>query len=234
MSDFINTVDIVGEDVLFDSIIDRTITEFADDTITALGAYALNLCTELEKVDFPNVLSVRTYALNSCSKLVTVNLPKAVELGTSSMAECDNLKTIELPEATKLSSYALQYNDNLENVYIPKVVYLGSNVFYGCPKLKGMDLGNVSSITVHCFNGCSSFKTLSIRSETLVPLNAVGALSGTLIESGTGYIYVPAALIDTYKAATNWSTYAAQFRALEDYTVDGTITGELDETKIAA
>ena len=34
------------------------------------------------------------------------------------------------------------------------------------------------------------------------------------------------------QAATNWSTYAAQFRALEDYTVDGTTTGELDETKI--
>lgn len=39
-------------------------------------------------------------------------------------------------------------------------------------------------------------------------------------------------LVDTYKADTNWSTYAAQFRALEDYTVDGTITGELDESKI--
>lgn len=40
------------------------------------------------------------------------------------------------------------------------------------------------------------------------------------------------ALVDSYKAATNWSTYATQFRALEDYTVDGTITGELDSTKI--
>jgi hypothetical protein len=54
----------------------------------------------------------------------------------------------------------------------------------------------------------------------------------TRIEKGTGYIYVPADLVDSYKAATNWSTFAAQFRALEDYTVDGTITGELDITKI--
>lgn len=41
-----------------------------------------------------------------------------------------------------------------------------------------------------------------------------------------------AALVDSYKAATNWSTYADQIRALEDYTVDGTTTGALDETKI--
>jgi hypothetical protein len=39
-------------------------------------------------------------------------------------------------------------------------------------------------------------------------------------------------LVDEYKAATNWSTYAGRIRALEDYTVDGTITGELDESKI--
>ena len=41
-----------------------------------------------------------------------------------------------------------------------------------------------------------------------------------------------AALVDSYKAATNWSTYADQIRALEDYTVDGTTTGALDETKV--
>ena len=46
------------------------------------------------------------------------------------------------------------------------------------------------------------------------------------------YIYVPRALVEDYKVATNWSAYADQFRALEDYTVDGTISGDLDETKI--
>lgn len=39
----------------------------------------------------------------------------------------------------------------------------------------------------------------------------------TPMKSGTGYIYVPAALVDSYKAATNWSTYADQIRAIEDY-----------------
>ena len=58
------------------------------------------------------------------------------------------------------------------------------------------------------------------------------------IAAGNGYIYVPRALLSDddetkdYRRATNWSTYAAQFRALEDYTVDGTTTGELDKTKI--
>ena len=63
-------------------------------------------------------------------------------------------------------------------------------------------------------------------------------LYSSLIHLGTGYIYVPKALLSDddatkdYRRATNWSTYADQFRALEDYTVDGTITGELDPSKI--
>ena len=66
----------------------------------------------------------------------------------------------------------------------------------------------------------------------MATLSNTNAFSSTPIASGTGYIYVPRALVDSYKAASKWSTYANQFRALEDYTVDGTTTGALDETKI--
>ena len=67
-----------------------------------------------------------------------------------------------------------------------------------------------------------------------------GKVSSTYNPTGAkdGYIYVPRALLsDTdetkdYRRATNWSTFATQFRALEDYTVDGTTTGELDPNKI--
>ena len=78
----------------------------------------------------------------------------------------------------------------------------------------------------------SAFTTLILRSETVATLPSTSAFSSTPIASGTGYIYVPRALVDSYKAASNWSTYANQFRALEDYTVDGTTTGALDESKI--
>lgn len=46
-----------------------------------------------------------------------------------------------------------------------------------------------------------------------------------------GYIYVPRDMIETLSTATNWSTYASQLRALEDYTVDGTTTGAFDDAK---
>ena len=69
------------------------------------------------------------------------------------------------------------------------------------------------------FYGCQSLNTLILRrSDDICYMNSpTQVFNGTPIASGTGYIYVPAALVDKYKAATNWSVYADQIRAIEDY-----------------
>ena len=144
MSKFINTIDLLGDSAVFDALLEGTLEEFCDDTIT----YVSNIGFRENKV----------------------------------------LKYVNLPHC--------------------------------------------QTIDADAFNYCSSFKTLILSSETMCTLSNTMAFNGTSIKSGTGYIYVPRALLDTYKVATNWSTFANQFRALEDYTVDGTVTGELDESKI--
>lgn len=108
--------------------------------------------------------------------------------------------------------------------------------FYSCTKLITADFPNLSgSITTQAFQDCKALAALILRNNAVVSLAATNVFLGaTLITSGTGYIYVPRAVMEEYQIATNWSVYADQFRALEDYTVDGTTTGELDETKIAA
>jgi N-acyl-D-aspartate/D-glutamate deacylase len=70
---------------------------------------------------------------------------------------------------------------------------------------------------------------------TLENINAFSnsSMCGVINYHGiVGYVYVPRALVNAYKTATNWSTYANYIRAIEDYSIDGTVTGELDETKI--
>ena len=50
-----------------------------------------------------------------------------------------------------------------------------------------------------------------------------------------GWFYCPRASMTAYSSALYYSSSLdgrSRMRALEDYTVDGTITGELDETKI--
>ena len=107
---------------------------------------------------------------------------------------------------------------------------IGSYAFYSCIALTTADFPVATSIGSSAFRMCSKLKSLLLRGNNVCTLNK-NVFVSTPISSGTGYIYVPSALIEQYKTANNWSTYASRFRALEDYTVDGTITGELDPAK---
>ena len=49
---------------------------------------------------------------------------------------------------------------------------------------------------------------------TLANSNAL--LNASLIQNGTGYIYVPSSLVDAYKSATNWTYFSNQISAIED------------------
>ena len=89
--------------------------------------------------------------------------------------------------------------------------------FCKCSGLTSCDFAAVRSIGGYAFQNCSNLNTLILRGGTVAELKNTGAFLSTPIKSGTGYIYVPASLVERYKGATNWSVYAAQFRAIEDY-----------------
>lgn len=188
MSEFINTVETIGDAALVDCIIDRSITEYKDDTCSILGSRIFDRCGSLKVLDIPNVTELKPYALSSCSSLASIKLPRVTHIGNA----------------------ALSWNDALEFLDLPSVVQINNENFFITRGLKAVILRNTATV---CVLGGSN-------------TNA----SGLAVEGC--YIYVPRALVDSYKAATNWSVVADRFRALEDYTVDGTTTGELDETKI--
>ena len=152
MSDFVPTIDTLGDAALTDSILDRSITEFLDNLSTSIGISAFQ----------------------DCSALTSVSLQAATSIGESAFQNCSALTSVSLPAATSI----------------------GESAFYSCSKLEALILENADAV-------CQ--------------LSNIYALSGTLIASGTGYIYVPSELVDAYKDASNWSTYANQIRAIEDY-----------------
>ena len=157
------------------------------------------------------VSSLRTRACQGATKLVTVNLPNVISLGSYAFYQCSGLVTCKIPKLTSVST----------------------QTWYSCSKLKHADCGQLANISAQTFNACTALESLILRkTSSICTLSNANGVSGSGIGKGTGYVYVPSALIETYKTATNWSTFANQFRALEDYTVDGTVTGELDESKI--
>ena len=66
------------------------------------------------------------------------------------------------------------------------------------------------------FRYCSYFAKLILRSESVCTLEKVTAFADTPIENGTGYIYVPDNLVNTYKTATNWSNFADKIKPISE------------------
>ena len=118
---------------------------------------------------------------------------------------------------TSIGRYGLSNCVKLTSVVLPAVQVTNANAMLGCSALTQADFSNLQHIQHSTFYGDKKFATLIIRTQAVAKLDATSAFKDTLIASGKGYVYVPSALVDSYKSATNWSKYANQIRAIEDY-----------------
>lgn len=209
---------------------------------TSVGDLALYNCYELTKATFPKATNIGISTFAFCKKLHTVNLPEALFLHDECFRGCTGLFGISMPAATYLFDKCFYGCDNLEYLGCKNIATIGLQCFYGT-NLKQADFSNLIFISSNSFS-YTPLTTLILRGigccgpdprleqDVNNGLIALHPLSGTPIAKGEGYIYVPKRLIDEYQESAVWKPYAAQFRVLEDYTVDGTIDGALDETKI--
>ena len=235
MIDYINTIDALGDDVVVDSIIERTITEFKDNTLTKIGNAAFASCTALTEIELPNVQKIPTEAFANCTALRKVYLPNVTEIGNQSLENCP-VTDVYAPKLRNVGgSYAMRgwQLTRVTTDLFPELTVIGFGHFMDWTALRYFDLPNITNIQGHAFLNTKNLVALILRNENVMcTLSDTNAFAGSSVATGTGYIYVPSALYDQYAQATNWATYSAQLRKLEDYTVDGTVSGELDETKI--
>lgn len=141
---------------------------------------------------------------------------RIASIGRYACAGWTALKTIDFPNLVTIGNYAFN-NSGITRAVFPKVTSVGTSSLYNCTSLTFVDLPVVEEIDSQAFGYSSKLVTLIIRSPNVATLGNTNVFNSTPIKSGTGYIYVPRSLVDSYKAASNWSTYAAQIRAIEDY-----------------
>lgn len=93
-------------------------------------------------------------------------------------------------------------------------------------------LRSINTSNTKAFN-CTRMKHLFLRYSSVVTIGGAAAMQNM---NATTYVYVPRALISSYQTATNWATlyasYPDMFRAVEDYTEDGTLEGDFDAEKL--
>lgn len=178
-------------------LVERTISgAYDNDRVTSVGDYAFYNCTGLTSLSLPAATMAGTAAFDEMTALTSLVLPKMETMGG---VKSSKVSKLVFPNLTMINNdtYGFAYNANLEVIDFGKSVDFsrGYRAFLDCPKLTAV----------------------IIRGSTVVAFNPAEVFAASTIESGTGYAYVPAALVDSYKAATKWSAYADQIRAIEDY-----------------
>lgn len=217
--------------------------------VNTSSAYLFKGCSSLTDIDMPLLEEIGQDAFSGCSALEMVGLPKLKVV--KGFSGCTNLSQVDMPVAHEVGNMAFSECTSLKSITLPNVQRIEYRAFINCTSLEVVDLprvtidesANVRQFIGMChdaFSGCSSLHTLILRNTTRPWSSFLGGvtgdyekvLTGTPLAEGNGYIYVPRDLMDDYLAYPAWAASPFNFRALEDYTVDGTTTGALDPNKI--
>lgn len=206
-----------GAENHLDDFLDNTLTAI-DSDVTKIVSYGSHSRTALKTVNLPNCTEIGSYAFRNCTSVTDVNAPLVKNISTYAFYGCSKLADINMSKATSIGTYAF-YKCDLRSVNFPVATGISQNAFFQNENLQRADFGVANKINQAAFGNCSSLVTLILRrTDSICALGvASNGFSGTPIANGTGFVYVPKALIEAYKVATNWVNYASQFRAIEDY-----------------
>ena len=172
---------------------------------------AFTSCSSLTSITIPNsVTNIGSTAFRSCSSLTSITIPNSVTSIVSNIFfSCSSLASITIPNSVKtIGSYVFYACSSLASIIIPNgVKTIGSNTFFACSSLASIIIPNgVTKISNQCFYNCYGVAFYDFTACTTVP-----TLANTNVFTGIPadcQIRVPASLVDTWKAATNWVTYA--------------------------
>ena len=171
-------------------------------------------CTSLTSVDIPSgVTNIGTQAFQGCIALTSVDIPSGVtNIGNQAFLNCYSLSSVDIPSSvTELGTSAFMNCIALTSVDIPSgVTKLGNSAFQSCSSLTSVDLSStVTSIGSGAFGSCAALNSVTVRATT-----PPTAYSNTFPNNANLVIYVPAESVETYKAASGWSTYADKIQAI--------------------
>ena len=178
-----------GDNTALISLIDRTVTsiEIPEGT-TSIGYSVFYSCINLTSVTIPDsVTNISANAFATCRSLTSITIPDSVtSIGYNVFSGCSGLTSITIPHS---------------------VTSIGDLAFYNCTGLTSITIGNgVTSIGNSMFRDCTNLTEIDFSTHNAVPTLAdTSAFSNT---PASLVIKVPSALLDEWKAATNWSTYA--------------------------
>ena len=208
-----------GDTSVEDAFFTGKSTPYTNTRITTLRNYAFKDCYFLTSINVPNVTTAGAQAFYSCSGLSELILDNLTTATNSMCYNCRNMITFSAATLTDVPQDIFGSCNKLANVNLPSATNIGKSAFNACYALKKLELPSVLTLQSYAFTNANNFATLIIRTTSqVVTLVDKYVFNNTAIKSGgTGYVYVPDALVEDYKVATNWSNFADQIKPLSEY-----------------
>lgn len=226
-TDFVAEFEYTGS--LVKNYLEQTLASFEDNEITTIRDRAFLRNENLRSVSSTSVLSVGDNAFETYKSakgtLEDVYLPNVTSIGMYAFSYQKMTGNVNLQSVVTVGKCALRGTTFYPNrIVLPSATTIGDNAFEAT-SCRVIDLPSATTIGYAAFRAAPSTLCLLLRNtEQVCAYNSTTSSD----DPGTGArIYVPRALLDSYKTATNWSRVANKFVALEDNTVDGTTTGEI-------
>ncbi len=198
-------------------------TAHIPDSVTYIGGSAFAGCSELEEnLTLPNIITINGNAFGGCSSLSSVTFGNSLKtIGNQAFVGCSGLTgTLSIPNGvTSIGYSAFEGCSGLTGTLtIPNsITSIGSSTFAGCNGLSSVIIpSSVTTIGQAVFHNCQNLESITCKATTPPTLQSSSAFVTVL--SGGGYnnypIYVPAASVDAYKAASQWSNLASRIQAI--------------------
>lgn len=205
-------------------------------TITYIGQSAFAVTSLTGDINLPNLFSIQNFVfqrtqignIESLGNITSIPDGNA-NTGEGVFSRCDNMISVNIPDTLINIGKEAFWNSGLQTLNTKNVQSIRRNAF-AFNDLRYAILGSfTTTIEIVSFRG-NPLETL-ICLSLIPPSLALRAFEETPIASGTGSIYVPdgtttdadgntITIVEAYKAATNWSTYAARIFPISQLQTD--------------
>lgn len=160
------------------------------DKITGISQKAFYECTDLTEAILPNLVYNDTSAFENCTSLATVSFPSLKTISDREYFGCTSLQHLRFDSVVSIARYSFS-SSGLVSIILP----------------------SITSFSTGCFSGCNSLSKIVIMKSDKIPSLNSNSLQNT---PSSLIIYVPDALVEDYKAATNWSVHADKIKPLSE------------------
>lgn len=128
------------------------------------------------------------------------------------------IKKVNFPNVTSVGNNVF-YSKGITEARLPSLESSPGGIFLSCKSLTKVVFGkNLSALGGQDLRACEKLATVVLPYNGVVTIPSVNSpFQDSGVAKGTGYVYVPKAQVDAYKADSTWSAYANQIRAIEDY-----------------